>query len=50
MKFTDFLYGYTLTTYWNILNMPAGVVPHGFVNFDETNYQEDEGIKDFFTS
>jgi len=38
--------GYKLCVYWNVLGMPAGVVPSSQVNIDETGYSD--GIKDAF--
>lgn len=31
---------FAFTVYWNILDMPAGTVPQGLVNSDETNYRD----------
>ena len=42
----DLLYGYRLNIYWNVLGMPAGVVPSSQVNIDETTYNDE--IRDNF--
>lgn len=42
----DLLPGYKLCFYWNILGMPAGVVPSSQVNIDETSYSD--GLNDSF--
>lgn len=31
---------FAYTVYWNVLEMPAGVVPHGLVNSDEAIYKD----------
>jgi hypothetical protein len=35
--------GFGMTLYWNMLDMPSGVVPVTQVNFDETSYKDNVG-------
>jgi fatty acid amide hydrolase len=37
---SDLLYSYSNALYWNMLGLPAGVVPITQVNMDETHYKD----------
>jgi fatty acid amide hydrolase len=43
---SNLLYGFSIPLYWNILDVPSGVVPITQVNIDETSYHD--GLKDDF--